>query len=292
MSLDHRVTFYAPPGGLVETYGGDIRYSGTWNYRAFTSARTAEDQRYQFNATATLHGGWQVGAAVYLESYGYDSTIYQNYYLAGVSGRDTTYTRFPSQKNLPNTDLVATIYSPQFAHFSLSIVEVWGKDENFFEWSSAAIQLPSVGIIWQPTPQIRMNGTFNAQYYWRRTDHSLVARTIIPRLDAEYQVSRFVFVRIIGEYDAAYQDSLRDDGRTNQPIFMRNASTGVLSRASSFSSNVLNGSVLFSYSPVPGTVAFFGYGNDAAEPYTLHFAGLRRQSDSFFVKLSYLFRLD
>jgi uncharacterized protein DUF5916 len=291
MSLDHRVTFYAPPGGLVETYGGDIRYAGTWEYRSFTAARTAEDQRYQFNVSATLHGGWQVGTAVYLESYGYDSTIYTNYYLASIHGPDTTFTRFQSQKNLPNTDLVATLYSPQFAHFSLSIVEVWGKDENFFEWSSAAVQLPSIGITWQPTPKFRANGTFNAQYYWRRTDHSLVAQTVIPRLDVEYQLSRSTFIRLVGQYDAAYQDSLRDDGRTNLPIFIR-SSSGVLSRAAAFSSNVFSGSVLFSYRPVPGTVAFIGYGNDSVEPGTLQFSGLRREADNFFVKLSYLFRLD
>ncbi len=291
MSLDHRVTFYGPPGGLVETYGGDIRYAGTWEYRSFTAARTAEDQRYQFNIAATLHGGWQVGAAVYLESYGYDSTIYKSYYLGTIHGADTSFARFPSQKNLPNTDLVATLYSPQFAHFSLSIVEVWGKDENYYEWSDAAIQLPSVTITWQPTPQFRANGTFNAQYYWRRTDHSLVAQTVIPRLDVEYQLTRSTFVRVVGQYIATYQDSLRDDGRTNLPIFIQNSS-GVIARAAASSSNVFSGSLLFSYRPVPGTVAFVGYGNDSVEPDALTFSGLRRQADNFFVKLSYLFRLD
>jgi hypothetical protein len=291
MSLDHRVTFYAPPGGLVETYGGNIRYAGTWEYRSYTSARTAEDQRYQFNIAATLHGGWQIGTAVYLESYGYDSTIYKDYYLATIRGADTSFARFPSQKNLPNTDLVATLYSPQFAHFSLSIVEVWGKDENYYEWSSAAVQLPQVGIIWQPTPQFRLNGTYNAQYYWRRTDHSLVAYTTIPRVDVEYQITRSTFIRLVGQYDATYQDSLRDDGRTNLPIFIKN-SAGVIARAASYSSNVLEGSILFSYRPVPGTVAFIGYGNDSNEPDALRFTGLRRQADNFFVKFSYLFRLE
>ncbi|HEY2849100.1 MAG TPA: DUF5916 domain-containing protein [Gemmatimonadaceae bacterium] len=291
MSLDHRVTFYAPPGGLIETYGGDVRYAGTWEYRSLTALRTAEDQRYQFNVSATLRGGWQVGGAVYLESYGYDPTIYTNYYLASVNGTDTTYTHFQNQKNLPNTDLVATLYSPQFAHFSLSIVEVWGKDENFYEWSSAAVQLPSIGITWQPTPRSRANGTFNAQYYWRRTDHSLIAQTIIPRLDVEYQLSRSTFIRVVGQYDAAYQDSLRDDGRTNLPIFIRNSS-GALARASAYSSNLFSGSVLFSYRPVPGTVAFIGYGNDSVEPGALQFNALRRQDDNFFVKFSYLFRLN
>jgi hypothetical protein len=291
LSLDHRVTFYAPPGGFVETYGGDFRYSGTWDYRQFTAAKTAEDQRYQFNVAATLHGGWQVGAAVYLESYGYDSTIYKNYYLGTIHGADSTFTHFPSQKNLPNTDLVFTLYTPQFAHFSASIVEVWGKDESFFEWSSAAVQLPSITVTWQPTPQFRANGTFNAQWYWRRTDHSEVAHTIIPRLDVEYQVTRSTFIRLVGEYDAVYTDSLRDDGRTNLPIFYK-SSSGAFSRASAATSNTFAGSVLFSYHPVPGTVAFIGYGNDSFEPGTLQFRGLRRQSDNFFVKFSYLFRLE
>jgi hypothetical protein len=291
MSLDHRVTFYAPPGGLIETYGGDIRYAGTWVYRNLTSLTTAEDQRYQFNVSATLRGGWQIGTAVYLESYGYDPTIYTNYYLRNIQGADTTFTHFGSQKNLPNTDLVATLYSPQFAHFSMSIVEVWGKDENYYEWSSAAVQLPSVAITWQPTPQFRANGTFDAQYYWRRTDHSLVAHTIIPRLNVEYQLSRSTFVRLVGQYTAAYQDSLRDDGRTNLPIFY-GTGAGTYTRAASHSSNLFSGSVLFSYRPVPGTVAFVGYGNDAVEPDALHFTGLRRQADNFFVKFSYLFRLD
>jgi len=228
---------------------------------------------------------------VYLESYGYDSTIYKNYYLGAIHGTDTTFTHFGSQKNLPNTDLVATLYTPQFAHFSASIVEVWGKDESFFEWSSAAVQLPSITITWQPTPQFRANGTFNAQWYWRRTDHSEVAHTIIPRLDVEYQVTRSTFIRLVGEYDAVYQDSLRDDGRTNLPIFYR-SSSGSFSRASSFTNNTFSGSVLFSYRPVPGTVAFIGYGNDSYEPGTLRFSGLRRKTDNFFVKFSYLFRLE
>jgi hypothetical protein len=290
-TLDHRVTFYAPPGGLVETYGGDIRYSGTWNYRTLTSGGAAEDRRIQFNATATLHGGWQVGAAIYLEMYGYDSTLYQHYYLATISGTDTTYTHFPNQKNLPNTDLVLTLYSPQFAHFSFSIVELWGRDENFSEWSTANVQLPQVGITWQPTPQFRLNGTFNGQIYWRYSDGSLVARTLIPRAQAEYQLTRTTFVRFVGQYDASYTDSLRDAGRTNLPIFIQSRTTGLLSRAIASTSNVFEGSLLFSYRPVPGTVAFIGYGNDSNEPNLLRFTGLRRQSDNFFVKFSYLFRL-
>jgi hypothetical protein len=292
-NFDHRITFYAPPGGLVETYGGNISYSDTWDYRTFTSGGAPEDRRIHINATATLHGGWQVGAAVYLETYGYDPTLYKNYYLATINGADTTFTPFPSQKNLPNTDFVVTLYSPQFAHFSFNVVELWGVegDEDFYEWTSANIQLPSVGLTWQPSPQFRLNGTFNGKLYWRSVDGSLVNRTLIPRLDVEYQVTRTTFVRFVGQYTATYQDSLRDAGRTNLPIFIRSSKTGLISRAALSTSNVLEGSLLFSYRPVPGTVVFVGYGNDSDEPDPLRFTGLVRQADNFFVKFSYLFRL-
>jgi hypothetical protein len=290
-SFDHRVTFYAPPGGLVETFGGDFRYSDAWVYRTLTSGGAPEDRRYQINATTTLHGGWQVGGAVYLETFGYDPSLYANYYLATIRGSDTTFAHFPNQKGIWNTDLIATLYSPQFAHFSISIVEVWGRDENFFEWSSADVQLPQVGLTWQPTPQVRLNGTFNAQIDWRHSDGSLVNRDIIPRLDAEYQLTRTMFLRFIGQYDAVHRDSLRDDSRTNLPIFVKSSTTGLLSRAGATTSNVLEASVLFSYKPVPGTVAFIGYGNDSNEPYLLHFSALHRQADNFFVKFSYLFRM-
>jgi hypothetical protein len=138
---------------------------------------------------------------------------------------------------------------------------------------------------------MRINGTYTGIFYHRHDDGTTVGRTMIPRVDAEYQITRAIFIRLVGQYDAEYQDSLRDDSRSQLPIYIKNPLTGAFSRASAATSNVLEGSVLFSYQPVPGTVAFFGYGNDANEPLALHFTGLRRQADSFFLKLSYLFRV-
>jgi hypothetical protein len=238
-----------------------------------------------------VHGGWVLGAAIYLEHYGYDPSLYSTYYLGRIAGHDTTYLPFPNQLSIPNTDYVLNLTTPQFAHFSASVVYVWGRDENFYEWATANVDLPQIALAWQPTQQIRVNATYNATFYHRHDDGTEVARQLIPRVDAEYQITRAVFIRLVGQYDAQYQDSLRDDSRSQLPIFVKNATTGVIARASAATSNVLQGSVLFSYQPIPGTVAFFGYGNDSAEPETLHFAGLRRQADSFFLKLSYLFRV-
>ena len=57
------------------------------------------------------------------------------------------------------------------------------------------------------------------------------------------------------------------------------------------SSNVLRTDWLLSYRPTPGTVFFVGYGGSMSEEDPLAFQRLRRTSDAFFVKGSYVFRL-
>ena len=56
-------------------------------------------------------------------------------------------------------------------------------------------------------------------------------------------------------------------------------------------SNRLRMDALFSWQPTPGTVFFAGYGSALRAPDAFAFDELSRESDGFFVKLSYLFRL-
>jgi hypothetical protein len=289
VSLDQRLTFYNPPGSLIETYGGDFRLSNTWAGRTLIAFEAPEDRRYAFNTTATLHGGWQVGFAIYVESYGYDPTLYTYYYLGKISGSDTTYTKFPDQTFISNTDYVVNIFTPQFAHFSASFIDVFGRDENYYEWSSADVQLPQIAVTWQPTNQVRVNTTFLGQIYWRHSDGTLVASNLIPRLQFEYQLTRTIFIRLIGQYTLAYQDSLRDVTRSELPIYTYSPTTGLYTRAAASTTNQLQSSVLFAYQPVPGTVAFIGYGNVAQNPTIIPPFALTRQQDNIFIKFSYLF---
>ena len=289
--LDQRLTFYNPPGQLIETWGGDVRLSDTWAGRTLTAFQAPEDRRMQFNFNTTLHGGWQVGFAVYPENFAYDPTIYVNTYLGEISGPDTTYIKFPNQGSISNTDYIINITTPQYAHFSASLVDVFGRDENYYEWSSADVQIPSLTITWQPTNQVRVLSTFIGQVYWRHSNGTLVASNLIPRLQLEYQLTREIFFRVIGQYTLAYQDSLFDYTRTNLPIYNYSPTTGLYTRASSFVNNQLESSILFAYQPVPGTVAFVGYGNLAQNPTLIPPLGLTRQSDNLFIKFSWLFSL-
>jgi Domain of unknown function (DUF5916) len=297
-SADWRYIFY-PAHTFIDTFGIDVIVSDTWVYRNFTSLEAPEDRRYHLSLISTLHGGWQLLFGLYAETYGYDPSLYEYYYLGhitsscakGICVADTTFTKFVGTPFIPNTDYVFQISTPVFSKFDLTLLQLGGRDENFYEWSQADIAITEATLNYRPTHQLRVQLMYNAQIYWRHDDGSIAAKTLIPRLDIEYQVSRPLFLRLVAQYDAAYQNNLRDDSRTELPIFILDPTTGVYTRDSAYQSNQLEAQALFAYEPVPGTVAFFGYGNNLTEPNAFNFNPLRRVSDGFFVKFSYLFRM-
>lgn len=149
----------------------------------------------------------------------------------------------------------------------------------------------SLTLNYRPTNRLRVQLMYNAEVFWRHDDNSMVGKTLIPRLEMEYQVARPVFFRLVGQYDGNYQNSLRDDSRSGLPIFYFDPAAHTYTRASAFQNNQLQLSALFAYQPIPGTVAFVGYGNTMTEPNGFQFNPLRRVADNVFVKFSYLFRM-
>ena len=291
LTSDNRYTFYFPAGGFLQTFTPDFTFVNIRTYRNFTDGGPTEDRKFHFTGFATLFGGWQLTGGIFLEHFGYDPQLYQYYFLGHISGHDTTYTHFVGTSTIPNTDCTVAIQTPAFAHFDFRLNYVTCRDEDFYEWASANINNTSITLDWRPTPQMRTQFTYAANFYHCRTDGSLVAQTRIPRLDVEYQLSRPIFFRLVGQYDAGYVDNLRDASRTELPIYIEDPYTGIIQPALRTTTNVLEAQALFAYQPVPGTVVFVGYGNNLTEPESFHFVTLTRTSDSFFVKFSYLFRM-
>ena len=112
----------------------------------------------------------------------------------------------------------------------------------------------------------------------------------MPRVKIEYQLFRSVFLRLVGQYVAREQDTLRDDGRTDRPLLGFDATSGTYAPLTRQARNDIRMDGLFSYQPSPGTVIFAGYGSTLADERAFRFADVERRADGFFVKLSYLFR--
>ncbi|CAN5828327.1 hypothetical protein BH18ACI5_BH18ACI5_11080 [soil metagenome] len=143
---------------------------------------------------------------------------------------------------------------------------------------------------WRPSERLRADLNYNLQTFQRRTDGSYVGIRRVPRVRLEFQATRAMFFRYVGEYATNYQDSLRDDSRTDLPIVFRRAD-GSFVPANSIRQRTFRNDWLFSYQPTPGTVLFAGYGNSLTNNDPLGGEQIRRTRDGLFLKLSYLFRM-
>ena len=285
----HSFTVFGGEQSRLERASADLRLQGTWHYRDFTGGREALEKKLHFNTNFQLRGGWQFGASVLVEEFRFDESLYQGYAIERHSGGVVDTIPFTGTPSLPNLDWVLTFNTPQFKHWSFGLFYLWGKDENFFEWSSANIGFLTLSADWRPTDRLRVDADYNWQYYHRRTDGTTVGQGRIPRVKVEYQLTPSMFLRVVGQYTAVEQDDLRDDSRTNDPLLVPGPG-GTLVRAVASSQNRLELEWLFSYLPTPGTVIYVGYGSLLREPRAFRFSRLERERDSYFLKMSYLFR--
>jgi len=285
-NLNHRYTWFGADTAALQSWTTGVQIDGIWQYKEVVVGDEFLEKKLHFNNNFKFKGGWLAGASLLLESFAFDPALYADYALLDGNA----IVPFTGTPHLHNRDYVLTLNTPQFSRFSGSIFYLWGRDENFFEWSSSDILFATYAIDWRTNDKIRVSPQYQLQQFLRRTDGSMVGSRTIPRLKVEYQVSRPVFVRFVGEYDARRQDDLRDDSRTELPIVVRDA-TGTYRRALAFEQNAFRIDALFSYQPTPGTVLFAGYGSSLTEPESLRFNRLQRTTDGFFLKMSYLFRL-
>ncbi len=283
-TISDQLAFYGRRGALVERWTADVQLSGTWRYDDFTGGRGALERKWHTNANFFFKGGWHAGGSVLVERFDYDPSIYGNYAVL-----DGATVRPFAGDSLPNLDYVLTLDTPRLHGVWLNLFHIWGRDENFFEWASADIVYSTASVRWRPTERLRADFDYNLQTFARRTDGSYVGIRRVPRLKLEYQATRSVFVRYVGEFATRYQDDLRDDGRTGLPLVYVGPD-GSYVPASGIRERTFRNDWLFSYQPTPGTVVFAGYGNSLANPDPRQTA-LRRVRDGFFLKVSYLFRL-
>ena len=291
LNFTPRITRFGAAGGLLESWSASLTMDGLWHYdRLLDGNRHADEAKLHFNNTLQFRGGWTAGASLLLENFLYPAELYGDYAID--MGTDTV--PFVGRSSINNYDAVLSMGTPQWQRFSGDAFLLFGRDENYSEWAPGYIVWATFNGSWRPTERVRIDGSYNETRVLRPDDGTVATLTQIPRLKAEYQLSRPIFLRLVGEYVASKQDALQDDGRTERPILLLNHTTGRYEASQLQRRNVFRWDWLFSYQPSPGTVLFAGYGSTLAEPEARRLFGvkpLERQQDGFFVKLSYLLHL-
>lgn len=286
--LQRRRTWF-PTGSVFQSISFTPISDNTWEWHRFVRGTEPNDIKLNTSTTAVLRGGWNATLYTWTETFKYPAFLYTDYFIERRDATGTPVDTLPyvGTDRLTNLGVNVRLATPQWQRFSAAVDVSGGQDDNFDEWSSAWILYSTIEVEWRPTEQLRLNGRFLEQRVNRKSDGSLVRLRSIPRLRVEYQLTRAVFFRFVGQYDGLKVDALRDDSRSGDPILIRTA-TG-FRRAAPIDRGGLRADWLFSYLPNPGTVLFVGYGANVGST-EFRPSDLRRTADGFFVKLSYLFR--
>jgi hypothetical protein len=291
LSVQPWMTIWGPEGATLEYFTASVDVVGRWRYGDFVRARSSQDRQLFLNAKFGLRGGWLIGPSVLIERFGYPPELYEDYFIertdAGGTPVDTV--AFTGSTAVHDLSYALSIVTPRFSSFSGNAYLFYGRDVNWWEWASADLAIIDAELGWTPTDRLRVDVVYKHVQYIRPSDRSTVQIRRIPRLKIEYQLTRSIFLRFVGQYDSDAVDDLRDNSRTEDPILIRTAE-GHLERAVRRRTNDLRLDWLFSYRPTPGTVFFFGYGSSLIERESFRFRELDRVSDGFFLKISYLFR--
>ncbi len=272
----NRFTWYGRPGALVEQFTGILGYAPIWKYEDFGRLGPTLEDTLQTIWIANVRGGWQGIMNLSLDHFGFDRADYADYSVGG-----SAFVVPHPLYHLPAASL--TINTPNRAVTS-SATFAYGATPIFPE-ASEGRQVTLVTVTqFRPTAAMRIEARWVHQRLTRAQDGSRFSTANIPRLKLEYQLSRAIFVRYVGQYFAQDQVALRDP-RSGQPLLV-NGSAATASVANDFRNDVL-----FSYKPIPGTVLFVGYGASLTEADAFQFRNLSRTDDGFFLKLSYLVRM-
>jgi hypothetical protein len=283
----NRYTVYGAPGAFVEQVSAFLIVQPLWNYADFGRLGGTFEGGYSGSLSATLRGGWNLSAAINDNAQRFDTSSYPGY--AVVSANDTSTFVLPhGLYQLVNENF--SITSPNRSVTWTATIG-YGAAVLFAEAAEGRELSAQADVAWRPTPSLRLDAGWITDRLTRLRDGSRFALTNIPRLKAEYQLTRSIFFRYVGQYVAQHQTALADP-RTGEPLIQRDPTTGEFLPLTELTSNVFRNDVLLSYKPIPGTVLFVGYGTSLSEPNAFAFSrGLQRVTDGVFVKVSYLFRL-
>lgn len=276
----NRLSFYGKPSALLQQATTFFQIEPTWRYNDFFDFKSTLEGRFGEQWLLTMRGGWGVNANWQNAHQRFDPPDYARY-LVDSSGTLVPFLVPHGRYNLWGGNI--GFNTPNRA-LTLSANVGAGEGVVFAEAAEARGLNVFLGLGWKPTPSLRIEGRWVHQHLSRAEDGSWFSTANIPRLKLEYQITRDIFVRYVGQYFAQERDALRDP-RSGRPIVVDSVPQPRITQIE------FRNDFLFSYRPTPGTVFFVGYGSSMSEVDPFSFRQLARTGDGFFLKASYLFRM-
>jgi hypothetical protein len=285
-------TWFGERGGLIEQINPSLEVRGYWDHDSFWDGGGLEESQIQAGWRVSFKNNIAFWGNVQRKEFTYQPEQYEGLV---VEQQDGSFEAFRPDQNL-------------FGGLNSLTVSLWvNKWERvrgniFYTVSDTPIFDRSFGVAVEParshSGNIRLNlyptralvaeVGVNYSQLIRMRDGVEHSSAIIPRVRAQYQFSRALFLRGIFEYGSQESVELRDPA-TGLPIYR--CDVAPCSQRLGSVGNDFRVEGLVGYEPSPGTVFFFGYTREMEDASAFGFENVRPTADGLFVKLSYRFRM-
>ncbi|MEX1183559.1 MAG: DUF5916 domain-containing protein [Gemmatimonadota bacterium] len=279
----NRFTYYGQPEAALERVTLFFRPERLWTHTGFGRDGALEGTE-NANVSFRLRGDWELQARVARDFVELDPGDYALLETVTSSGPQP-YVPLDRVSG-PTIELSGS--TPIYQRFDASASVGGGRVAIFAEGGEGSARSVSASVALRPNPSVRLALGTSYERIDRVLDGTEFARTLLPRLRAEFQPTRAFFLRSIVEYRAERRSALRD-ARTGDPLRI-GGDLDPFERTAAFAANGMQVELLASFEPTPGTAAFLGYGVSFAETDAFAFDRLTRMNDGLFLKLAYQFR--
>ncbi|CAN5858513.1 hypothetical protein BH23GEM3_BH23GEM3_10160 [soil metagenome] len=289
-----RLSFFGPPGSVLEGTTTFVTGNRIYTGRSFWAGGEADEGSIGSRTAFSLRGNNRISVGYSNRFFVLDPVRYAAYQFTDSEGvvRTGESAVRPNREMRGLDGFSVDLNSSYFKTVSVGAEAKWEEVPIFAEgtrgeeWSARG----ELGL--RPTDALRVEASLSHSRLFRSESGSLYSRATLPRLRLEYQLTRAIFLRTIGQYNLAETDLLRAPDATvyllsGEPFRIRR---GRFAAADAPQTNPLRMDLLFGYQPSPGTVVFVGYGREMEDREAFRFSPLEPLADGLFVKLSYLFR--
>ncbi len=278
-------------GALLQSISPSIEVRGFWDHDRLWAGQGIEEGQVQLSSRFGFKDNVTFFGNVQLKTFEYQPEQYGELFVEESDGSLTPFR--PDQDRFGSLPSVtAGMWVNKWQRVRGNVRLTWSDSPIFDRSAGVAVAdarslSGNASLNLYPTRALVAELGVNYSRITRSVDGAQHSEAIIPRVRAQYQFSRALFLRSIVEYGTQTSLGLVDPV-AGRPL-VRCATDCEVRTGSEGHDFRIEG--LIGYEPSPGTVFFLGYTRQMEDATAFGFENVQPTADGLFVKLSYRFRL-
>ena len=290
------LTHFGRPGALVESATVRANLNNFFTHQGLWAGTLPFEHEVELWNTVRFRGDRSVTVVLRRGYFRFEADDYADYAVSGAGSAAGPFRLPGALDGLMGFGILPDLRIDNTTNLNGRVlvreVPIYAEGRRGFEFQVA----PELQI--RPTHQLALTLDHTYARIWRRdlqepgaaAEGAPVAAEVfstvnLSRVRAQYQLSRALFVRAVGQYELEERETLLDPG-TGLPLLV--GGDGVTHRRG----GRFQGQLLVQYEPSPGTIFYVGFSRlMQGNGLSYRLGRMDPVQEGLFVKLSYLFRL-